>query len=119
MSVVTPAFRCRACIRELHARLSAALTGITDKYEILFVDDGSPEGDWEIIQAVALQDPKVKGIKLSRNFGQHYAITAGLDNATGEWVVVMDCDLQDRPEEISRLYSKALEGYDVVLGIRQ
>jgi glycosyltransferase involved in cell wall biosynthesis len=117
--VVTPAFRCRACIKELHDRLTKILGSITEDYEIVFVDDASPEGDWEVIQAVAAADSRVKGIKLSRNFGQHYAITAGLDFASGEWVVVMDCDLQDQPDEIVRLYQKALEGYDMVLGIRQ
>lgn len=67
---------------------------------------------------VAKSNPQLKGFKLSRNFGQHYAITAGLDQAKGEWIVVMDCDLQDQPEEIPNLYQKALEGYDAVLARR-
>jgi len=119
ISVVTPAYRCRECISELHRRLSVVLSGLTDHYEIIFVDDGSPDGDWEVIRDLALRDAKVKGIKLSRNFGQHYAITAGLDHAAGLWVVVMDCDLQDQPEEIPKLYGKAQEGYDIVLARRQ
>jgi dolichol-phosphate mannosyltransferase len=82
------------------------------------VDDGSPLNDWEIIKELAKKDKRVKGIKLSRNFGQHYAITAGLDFAKGQWVVVMDCDLQDQPEEILKLYNKAMEGYDIVVGRR-
>jgi polyisoprenyl-phosphate glycosyltransferase len=67
---------------------------------------------------LAKTDSRVKGIQFSRNFGQHYGITAGLDHCDGDWVVVMDCDLQDRPEEIPRLYAKAQEGYDVVLARR-
>ncbi len=82
------------------------------------MDDASPDHSWIEIERLAAENPKVKGIKLSRNFGQHYAITAGLDHAKGERVVVMDCDLQDRPEEIPALYQKALEGFDVVLARR-
>ena len=82
------------------------------------VNDGSPDQAWEIIESLARTDPSVRGIKLSRNFGQHHAITAGLDLARGEWVVVMDCDLQDVPEEIPKLYRKALEGFDIVVGLR-
>jgi dolichol-phosphate mannosyltransferase len=82
------------------------------------VDDGSPDNAWHIITSLATRDKRVKGIKLSRNFGQHYAITAGLDFAKGRWVVVMDADLQDQPEEIVKLYNKAQEGYDIVVGKR-
>ena len=72
-----------------------------------------------MIVELAKKDKRVKGINLSRNFGQHYAITAGLDHCSGEWIVVMDCDLQDRPEEIPNLYNKAMEGWDIVVGVRQ
>jgi len=102
----------------LHARLTAALTKITAQYEIILVDDASPEGDWEEIAAIARQDSRVKGIKLSRNFGQHFAITAGLDFVRGDWIVVMDGDLQDQPEEILKLHAKAQEGYDIVFARR-
>jgi dolichol-phosphate mannosyltransferase len=67
---------------------------------------------------LAQRDPRVKGIQFSRNFGQHYGITAGLDRCNGDWVVVMDCDLQDRPEEIPRLYAKAQEGHEIVVARR-
>jgi glycosyltransferase involved in cell wall biosynthesis len=87
-------------------------------YEIILVDDYSPDNSWTEIERLASIHPEIKGIKLSRNFGQHYAITAGLDAAKGEWVVVMDCDLQDKPEEIPNLLAKAQEGYDVVLARR-
>ena len=82
------------------------------------VEDCGGDGSWQIIRELAAADPRVKGLQFSRNFGQHYGITAGLDHCDGDWVVVMDCDLQDRPEEIPRLYAKALEGYDVVLALR-
>jgi len=118
ISVVIPCYRCRECLPELHARLTAALTKITAQYEIILVDDASPEGDWEEIAAIARQDSRVKGIKLSRNFGQHFAITAGLDFVRGDWIVVMDGDLQDQPEEILKLHAKAQEGYDIVFARR-
>jgi glycosyltransferase involved in cell wall biosynthesis len=87
-------------------------------YEIVLVDDRAGDGSWEVIESLAAEDASVRGVLLSRNFGQHAAITAGLGYASGEWVVVMDCDLQDPPEEIPRLYAKALEGFDVVFGRR-
>jgi dolichol-phosphate mannosyltransferase len=118
ISVVTPAFRCRDCIPELHRRLGAALSKMTSSYEVIFVDDDSPSGDWEVIAELARTDPHVRGLKFSRNFGQHFAISAGLDQTRGDWVVIMDCDLQDQPEEIDTLYRKAKEGYDVVLALR-
>ena len=70
------------------------------------------------MKKIAQENTEVKCIRLSRNFGQHNAITAGLKNSTGDWIVVMDCDLQDRPEEIKNLYQKTHEGYQVVVGIR-
>jgi glycosyltransferase involved in cell wall biosynthesis len=82
------------------------------------VEDGSPDGSWDEIVRECEAHAEVRGVRLSRNFGQHRAITAGLDLVRGEWVVVMDCDLQDRPEEIPRLLAKAKEGYDVVLASR-
>jgi glycosyltransferase involved in cell wall biosynthesis len=118
LSIVTPAYKCAGCIEELHRRLTVTLSQLTSDYEIIFVDDGSPQNDWEIIQRLCQLDPKVRGIKLSRNYGQHYAITAGLDHVRGEWIVVMDCDLQDQPEEIVKLYRKATEGWPIVLARR-
>lgn len=118
ISVVTPVYKCAECLDELYTRLIASLHSITNNFEIIMVDDGSPDNAWHIITSLATKDKRVKGIKLSRNFGQHYAITAGLDCAKGRWVVVMDCDLQDQPEEILKLYNKAMEGYDIVVGRR-
>ncbi|WP_189260256.1 glycosyltransferase family 2 protein [Pseudobutyrivibrio ruminis] len=118
ISVVIPMYGCREAIGELHDRLATTLTKLTDDYEIIMVNDNCPQNSWEVIEELCAKDKHVKGIELSRNFGQMKAILAGLDNASGDWVVVMDCDLQDRPEEIIRLYEKAQEGYDVVFARR-
>lgn len=118
ISIVSPVYKAENIVNLLVARVSEEVSKITAAYEIILVEDGSPDASWEAIERNCSLDSRVKGIKLSRNFGQHYAITAGLDHAKGEWVVVMDCDLQDRPEEIVNLYQKALEGYDIVLARR-
>jgi len=118
ISIVTPVYGCGSSLSELCDRLSYALSPITPDYEILLVNDASPDGAWEVIKDLAAADGRIKGINLSRNFGQHFAITCGLDFARGDWVVVMDCDLQHKPEEIPKLYRKALEGYDLVVGMR-
>ncbi len=114
--MVVPLYRCEACIPELYRRLVAHLETLTSSFELVLVNDGSPQHDWDVILDIAKHDRRVKAINLSRNFGQHYAITAGLDYAEGDWVVVMDGDLQDPPEEIASLYAKAREGHDVVFG---
>lgn len=118
ISVVIPVYGCDHCLLELTDRITATIEEITDRYEIIYVNDASPDSSWSTIKSLCKLDTRVKGIQLSRNFGQHNAITAGLDYTYGKWVVVMDCDLQDRPEEIKRLYEKAQEGYDVVFATR-
>lgn len=118
LSVVVPVYKAENCLDELYRRLSAALGGIDENFEIVLVEDCGGDNSWQKIAELAARDPRVRGIQFSRNFGQHYGITAGLDHCNGDWVVVMDCDLQDRPEEIPRLYAKAQEGYDVVLARR-
>ena len=105
-------------VTELVRRNVESVSLITDDYEIILVNDASPDNSWEEIVKQCTANPKVKGINLSRNFGQHYAISAGLSYASEEWVVVMDCDLQDRPEEIPNLYRKAQEGFDIVYARR-
>lgn len=119
ISVVSPVYCCADCLRTLHARLVDTLSGLGKEYEIILVDDASPDGAWPMLRELAAADTRVKGIALSRNFGQHYAIAAGIEHARGRWVVVMDCDLQDRPEEIANLYAKAQQGYDVVFAERE
>jgi dolichol-phosphate mannosyltransferase len=118
LSVVVPVYGCAPCLRALHERLADTLAGVTDRYEIVFVDDRSADGGWDVIVELAELDPRVRGVRLSRNFGQHAAITAGLARSRGRWTVVMDCDLQDRPENIPRLWEKAQAGYDVVYARR-
>jgi dolichol-phosphate mannosyltransferase len=118
ISVVVPVYGCRGCLRPLHDRLVAALTELTGDYELIFVDDRSVDGSWAELLELSRMDPHVKLVRLSRNFGQHPAITAGLAEASAEWVVVTDCDLEDPPEEIPRLWAKAHEGYDFVLSRR-
>ena len=118
ISVVIPVYKNERFIDELYLRLKDTLSVVSNEFEIIFVNDASPENDWEIIRRITAKDNRVKGINLSRNFGQHYAITAGLDNVGGQWVVVMDGDLQDQPEEIKKMYDKVRQGYDIVLGKR-
>lgn len=119
ISVVIPMYGCRAAVNELHRRLCENLEKVTNSFEIIMVDDCCPQNSWEEIVKICEKDKRVKGIHLSRNFGQIKAITAGLDQSRGDWVVVMDCDLQDRPESIIELYNKAQEGYDVVFARRK
>ncbi len=119
LSIVSPVYRAEKIVDKLVEEIHASVRTITDDYEIILVEDGSPDNSWAKIETICQTDPKVKGIKLSKNFGQHPAISAGLEASTGEWVVVMDCDLQDRPLEIPRLYAKAQEGFDTVLAQRE
>jgi glycosyltransferase involved in cell wall biosynthesis len=119
ISVIVPVYGCAKCVEELHARVTTALEGVTDRYELILVDDRSPDGAWERLRALATDDPCVRSLRLSRNFGQHAAITAGLAESRGNWAVVMDCDLEELPEDIPRLYAKAKEGFDIVLARRK
>lgn len=118
LSIISPVYKGEKMLDELVSRIESSVETITKDYEIILVNDSSPDCSWNKIQELCAKDLKIKGINLSRNFGQHYAITAGLAESKGEWVVVMDCDLQDRPEEIPNLYHKAQEGYDSVFAQR-
>jgi dolichol-phosphate mannosyltransferase len=114
LSIVSPVYQAEACLPELYRRLVAVAERITPDFELVLVEDCGPDGSWRVLERLAATDARVKALRLSRNFGQHYAITAGLDHAEGDWVVVMDCDLQDPPEAIETLYRTAREGHDVV-----
>ena len=114
ISVVVPVYRCEECLGALHERLTNTLTGMGVTYELVFVDDASPDSAWSVLSALALRDPAIKLLGLSRNFGEEAAITAGLSHAEGRFAIVMDCDLQDAPEDIPRLHAKAVEGHDIV-----
>ncbi|MFN9596579.1 MAG: glycosyltransferase family 2 protein, partial [Bacteroidota bacterium] len=118
ISVVSPVYKAYDIIPELVSRLKHVLDIIGNSYEIILVEDGCPQNSWSAISEECKKDERVIGVKLSRNFGQHNAITAGLSHVTGDWVVVMDCDLQDQPEEIPKLFSKVSEGYKIVYAVR-
>jgi len=117
-SVVVPVYQADACLSLLHERLVRVFDALPGGFEIILVEDGGRDASWTTIEKICLSDPRVKGVKLSRNFGQHSAITAGLDRALGDLIVIMDCDLQDLPEAIPPLYAKALEVFDIVLARR-
>jgi glycosyltransferase involved in cell wall biosynthesis len=119
LSVVVAVYGCLDCLRSLHERLVRTLDELVESFELVFVDDASPDGSWEILASLAADDPRVRAVRLSRNFGQHAAITAGLAESQGRTIVVMDCDLQDPPEEIPRLYEVAQQGYDIVFARRK
>ena len=119
LSVVVPVYGCADCLAPLHSRLTDAVKSITDRYELVFVDDRSVDDGWSVLVGLAREDLHIRAYRLSRNFGQDAAITAGLAEARGEWVVVMDCDLEEAPEDIPRLWAAAGEGYDIVRTVRR
>ena len=119
ISIVSPVYRAEKILPILVSEINLVMERIGEDYEIILVDDRSPDNSWEVMKVLSSQNPKIKSIRLSRNFGQHSAIFAGLTKAKGDWVVVMDCDMQDQPKEIAKLYKKVLEGYDIVLGQRE
>jgi dolichol-phosphate mannosyltransferase len=118
ISVVIPVYGCDESLIDLYNRLTSVLKGIVKSYEIIFVDDCGIGNPWKIIKEISINDNSVHGLKLSRNFGQHAAIIAGLEKSIGDWIVVMDCDLQDRPEEIIKLYDTSQKSVDIVFAQR-
>lgn len=117
ISVVIPVYKAEKCLHELHRRLGESLRMITVDYEIILVEDCGGDHSWEIIQSLAAADKRVRGLQLTRNFGQHAATICGLSSARGEWIITLDDDLEQNPEDITNLYYKALEGYDLVYGV--
>ncbi|HJU74397.1 MAG TPA: glycosyltransferase family 2 protein [Gemmatimonadaceae bacterium] len=118
VSVVTPVYGAEECLHELYTRLIRVLEPLGVSFEIIMVDDASPDRGWDTIRDIAATDGRVRGFRLSRNYGQHHAITAGLDLCRGDHVIIMDCDLQDAPEDIPALLAKASEGFDIVIARR-
>jgi glycosyltransferase involved in cell wall biosynthesis len=117
LSVVAPVYNERETLAELHRRVTAAVEPL-GSYEILLVDDGSRDGSWDVLLELAAGDSRLRLVRLSRNFGHQAALSAGLDAARGDAVVLMDADLQDPPEVIPQLVAKWREGYDVVYAVR-
>lgn len=119
ISIISPVYRAEKIVDELVTRIIVNVSNFTDNFEVILVEDGSPDSSWRKIEENCIKDRRVKGIKLSRNFGQHFAITAGIENAKGDYLVVMDCDLQDDPIYIVNLYNKAREGNDIVYTLKK
>jgi glycosyltransferase involved in cell wall biosynthesis len=118
-SIVIPVYNEAENLRKLYSKLCAAMDSIGGEYEIIFVDDGSTDSGLEILKSIAQSDNRVKIIELARNFGQTAALSAGINSANGEIIILMDADLQNDPEDIPVLISKLKEGYDLVSGWRK
>ena len=118
LSIVSPVYRAELVLDELVERIAKSVPSAFNSYEIILVDDFSPDKSWQKIVEISSKNSNVRGFKLSRNFGQHYAITAGLNQVSGDYVVVLDCDLQDQPEEIEKLFNESQKGFDIVLARR-
>ncbi|MCB9201806.1 MAG: glycosyltransferase family 2 protein [Flavobacteriales bacterium] len=119
ISIVSPVYKAEKIVDKLVFEIEKTMNEMNQDYEIILVDDRSPDGSWNKMKSLSEKNHNIKSVRLSRNFGQHPAIMAGLSQAQGEWIVVMDCDLQDQPKEIKKLYTKAQEGFEVVLARRK
>lgn len=119
LSLILPVFNEEAVIPELGRRLAEFLSQLDLEHEVVFVDDGSHDRSRELLTALCQQNPNYKLVSFSRNFGHQLAITAGVDYARGDAVVVMDADLQDPPEVVREMLEKYREGFDVVYGVRR
>ena len=119
LSVVSPCYGAPTLLRELVRQITETVVQLTDSYEIILVEDASPDNSRDIIREICAEDSHVKGVFLSRNFGQQGALNAGYDTSTGNYVVTLDCDLQNPPAQIRDLYLKIKEGYDIVFATRR
>ncbi len=115
-SIVIPVYRSEHLVGKTIDRTVAFCEARELDYELILVNDGSPDGSWDVIAAAAEKNPRVVAIDLLRNYGQHTAVLAGLRASTGDYVITMDDDLQNPPEEIAHLVEKAVDGYDLVIG---
>lgn len=119
LSVISPVYRGEQTLEALVAKIKEAVEPLGVSYEIVLVEDASPDNSWDVIKRLAAKDACIRAVKLSRNFGQHPAIFCGLRFARGEAVVVIDCDLQEDPAYIPHLFQKYREGYDIVYTYRK
>ncbi len=119
VSIISPIYQAELLVEELVTQIIPVLRAYGCEFEILLVEDGSNDDSWAAVQKISLKNECVTGIKLSRNFGQHQAVTAGIQYAQGDYIVVIDCDLQDSPSSIVQLLDKAKENFDVVFTKRE
>ncbi len=119
ISVVVPVYGCPEALNPLCERIIATMAKLKKSYEIVLVNDGCPNGSWKIIEEICQKNKKVVGINLSRNFGQIHSTNAGIAHTRGDYVVLMDCDLQDPPEGIEKLLEEIEKGYDIVFAKRK
>lgn len=117
ISIVVPVYGAEGNIHELSGRIDQAMNDITENYELIYIEDDSPDNSWNEILSVSTNNKAIKAVKLSRNFGQHNAISAGMEIANGDYVILMDCDLQHDPVYFIDLYNKIKEGNDLVYTI--
>lgn len=115
LSIVIPVYRNQESLKELVIEINKTVTTIGKAYEIVFVDDRSPDQSWETLLALAAEYPQIVALRLNRNHGQHIALAAGIRESRGDWIITMDGDMQDHPSNIITLLEKANEGYDIVL----
>jgi len=118
VSVVVACYRDAGSVKEMYRRLTETMAQVTPSYEIIFVNDASPDNAEELLNEIAAEDTRVTVISHSRNFGSQMAFTSGMRQSVGETVVLMDGDLQDPPEAIPALFAEWIKGYDVVYGVR-
>src|SRR4051812_38723578 len=120
LSIVTTLYRSAAHLAEFHRRITAAALQVTDDYELIFVNDGSPDDSQAVAVELSKSDPKLSVVELSRNFGHHKAIMTGLQRARGEWVFLIDCDLEEEPELLLPFWKEAEDkASDVVFGVQR
>ena len=116
ISVVSPVYNSAASLIDLHRQVVDAVSKLSQvsSYELILVDDASTDDSWDVIKKIVSVDANVRAARFARNFGQHHALTAGLDIGDGDWFVTLDADLQDSPDDIALLWEKACDGFDVV-----
>ena len=116
-SIISPVYEAENIINELVRRVEFEIQKITNDYEIILVDDGSTDNSWQVIELLCEKNSKIKGVKLTRNFGQAYAISAGLETSKKNIAIVLDCDLQEDPKYFHQLIEEHIKGYHIVLSI--
>lgn len=114
VSIIVPVYKSKDSIEELSEKIKEVMHSLSYDYELILIDDGSPDDSWRIIKRLSVSDERIKALKLSRNFGQHKAITAGFEYARGDVAIVMDCDLQHDPKYIVNLIAEFKKNYDII-----